>query len=115
ALRMNATAFVPAYRLAPEHPFPAALEDALSSYQYLLYDRGIAANRLVLAGDSAGGGLALSLALALKDEGLPQPAAIVVFSPWTDLAATGQSLDENSDRCAMFAGITIRRAATFYL
>lgn len=113
--RINGTAYVPTYRLAPEHPFPAALDDARSAYRYLLEDCNIAAARLVIAGDSAGGGLALSLALSLRDEGVPLPAAIVVFSPWTDLAATGQSLDDNTEHCAMFAGDTIRRAARFYV
>ncbi|MEP6832914.1 MAG: alpha/beta hydrolase [Gemmatimonas sp.] len=113
--RLHARAFVPEYRLAPEHPYPAALNDALLSYRYLLNDLNIDASRIILAGDSAGGGLALSTAMHIRDEGLPQPAAIVTFSPWTDLAVTGQSIDENSDTCAMFAGITIRRAAPLYL
>ena len=113
--RIRGTAFVPAYRLAPEHPFPAALDDARAAYRYLLEDCGIPSARLVIAGDSAGGGLALALALSLRDAGGPLPAAIVAFSPWTDLAATGQSLDENTENCAMFAGETIRRAARFYV
>jgi len=113
--RLNARAFVPYYRLAPEHPYPAALDDAMQSYRYLLDEMQIAPSRIVLAGDSAGGGLALSAAMRIRDEGLPQPGVIVTFSPWTDLAVTGLSIDENSDRCAMFAGITIRRAAPLYL
>lgn len=113
--RIHGAAYVPAYRLAPEHPFPAALDDARAAYRYLLDDCRIAPSRLVIAGDSAGGGLALALALALRDDGVALPAAIVTFSPWTDLAATGQSLDENSESCAMFAGETIRRAARFYV
>ncbi len=113
--RTHARAFVPAYRLAPEHPHPAALHDALDAYHYLVDECGMVPGQIVLVGDSAGGGLALALALALRDEGAPRPAAVVAFSPWTDLAATGASLDENSDRCAMFAGDTIRRASQFYL
>ncbi len=113
--RLHARAFVPDYRLAPEHPYPAALDDALQSYRYLLHDLHIPATRIVLAGDSAGGGLALAAAMRLRDENLPQPAAIVTFSPWTDLAVTGLSIEENSERCAMFAAITIRRAAPLYL
>jgi len=112
--RIVGTAFVPAYRLAPEHPFPAALDDARDAYRFLLA-QGIPPSRLVIAGDSAGGGLALALTLALRDEGIPLPAAVVTYSPWTDLATTGLSLEENSDRCAMFAGETIRRAARFYV
>lgn len=112
--RIGGTAWVPRYRLAPEHPFPAGLHDAQAAYRWLVERRGVEPARLVIAGDSAGGGLALALALSLRGEGLPQPAAIVAFSPWADLTASGASLDENTDRCAMFAGDTIRRAATLY-
>lgn len=113
--RLHARAFVSAYRLAPEHPYPAALDDAVAAYRFLLETVDVDPTALIIAGDSAGGGLALATALALSARGLPQPAAILTFSPWTDLAATGKSLDENSDRCAMFAGITIRRASQIYL
>jgi len=112
--RLGGSAYVPAYRLAPEYPFPAALHDARAAYDFVLRDVGIAPSRLVIAGDSAGGGLALALALMLRDDGVALPSAIVALSPWTDFAATGGSLDENSERCAMFAGETIRRAARFY-
>ncbi|WP_411280252.1 alpha/beta hydrolase [Gemmatimonas sp.] len=113
--RVRGRAFVPRYRLAPEHPFPAALDDARAAYRYLLDVERIAPAQIIIAGDSAGGGLALSLALSIRDEQWPNPAGLVTFSPWTDLAATGRSLDENSERCAMFAGETIRRAARFYV
>ena len=113
--RLQARAFVPEYRLAPEFPYPAALDDAMQSYRHLLSNLHIDPRRIILAGDSAGGGLALSTAMRIRDEELPQPAAIVAYSPWTDLAVSGQSVDENSDRCAMFASITIRRAAPLYL
>jgi acetyl esterase/lipase len=79
------------YRLAPEHPFPAAFEDALACYRWLLAS-GIDPGGIVLAGDSAGGGLALAAAMGIRDEGLPLPAAIVGLSPWTDLALSGRSL-----------------------
>ncbi len=113
--RIGGDAWVPAYRLAPEHPYPAALDDAKAAYRYLLDEVGVDPSRLVVAGDSAGGGLVLSLMLAARDAGWPLPAAIVAFCPWADLAATGASLDENSDRCSMFAGDTIRRATAFYV
>jgi monoterpene epsilon-lactone hydrolase len=78
------------YRLAPEHPFPAALDDAVAAWHGLLAD-GADPGRSAVLGDSAGGGLALALALRLKDEGAPLPAAVVAISPWTDLAITGES------------------------
>ncbi len=76
------------YRLAPEHPFPAALEDACAAYQWLL-DTGFAADRIAIAGDSAGGGLTLATLIRLRDAGIPLPAAGVLISPWADL--TGQA------------------------
>lgn len=83
------------YRLAPEHPFPAALDDAVTAWQALL-DDGVDPRRCAILGDSAGGGLALALALRLRDEGGPLPAAVVALSPWTDLAITGESCWEDA-------------------
>lgn len=109
--RMGAEAWVPAYRLAPEHRHADALADVLGAYRMLIESKGVLPSRLVVAGDSAGGGLALSLVLALRNAGLPRPAAVVTFCPWADLSASGASLEENSARCSMFAADTIRRAA----
>lgn len=78
------------HRLAPEDPFPAALEDAVTSYRWLLA-QGLAPSNIIIAGDSAGGGLCLATLLALRDQGVPLPAAAVALSPWTDLALTGES------------------------
>jgi acetyl esterase/lipase len=78
------------YRLAPEHPFPAALDDALTAYRWLLREHE--ASTTVLAGDSAGGGLVASCLLAIRDSDMPLPAASVLMSPWVDLALTGESL-----------------------
>lgn len=78
------TTYVADYRLAPEHPFPAALDDALVCYRVLL-QQGITPDRIALAGDSAGAGLALSLCLRLRDQGLKQPACLALISPWVDL------------------------------
>ena len=78
---------MPDYRLAPEHPFPAALDDVFTSYRALLA-QGYTPERIAIAGDSAGGGLALSLCLRLRSEGLAQPACAVVLSPWADLTLT---------------------------
>lgn len=80
------------YRLAPEHPFPAARDDALAAYQALLDDTGEAP---VVAGDSAGGGLTLSLALTLRDQGITLPPSLVLFSPWVDLTCSGGTLTSN--------------------
>lgn len=78
------------YRLAPEHPYPAAVEDAVASYRWLLA-QGLAADRIAVAGDSAGGGLTVATLVALNQQRLAQPACAVVMSPWIDLAGTGTS------------------------
>ena len=83
------------HRLAPEHPFPAALDDAAAAWRGLL-DEGADPRHCAVVGDSAGGGLALALALRLRDEGGPLPAAVVALSPWTDLAITGESCRLNA-------------------
>jgi monoterpene epsilon-lactone hydrolase len=83
------------YRLAPEHPFPAALDDAVASYRWLI-EQGIPPQRIVVAGDSAGGGLALATVIALRDRGDPLPAAIVAICASTDLAKEGASVKERA-------------------
>jgi monoterpene epsilon-lactone hydrolase len=110
----DARVFALNYRLAPEHPFPAALDDALAAYRALIAT-GISPSRIVVAGDSAGGGLALALLLAERDAVEPLPAAAVLFSPWTDLAATGGSLIANSATDALFVGSWVASIARHYL
>ena len=84
------------YRLAPEHPFPAAVEDATAAYRWMI-SSGIDPARVVIAGDSAGGGLALATLVALRDAADPLPAAAVCMSPWVDLEAIGESMITKAD------------------
>lgn len=86
----NTKVLIPEYRLAPEHPFPAAVDDALAVYHWLI-KQGFSAGKIILAGDSAGGGLSLATALALKDKSESLPAAILCMSPWADLTLKGAS------------------------
>ena len=85
------------YRLAPEHPYPAALEDAVSSYKWLMEEKNYSPSQIVIAGDSAGGGLTLALCLYLKDHNMPLPAGLILMSPWTDLTCSGESYTENRE------------------
>lgn len=101
------------YRLAPEHPFPAAIEDAVKGYQWLLVTHPAA--KIVIAGDSAGGGLALATMLSARAAHLPLPAAFIGYSPWTDLTASGDSVHTNAGRCAMFTPRGIGEASRLYL
>lgn len=102
------------YRLAPEHPFPAALDDAVGAWRWLL-DHGADPRQMAVAGDSAGGGLALALMLKLRDDGLPLPAAAVAMSPWTDLALTAPSFRSNAAADPMLVADDVPRFAAGYL
>jgi monoterpene epsilon-lactone hydrolase len=102
------------YRLAPEHKFPAPIDDALAAYTWLL-DQGITPNNVVLAGDSAGGGLALATMLALRDRKQPMPAAAVLLSPWTDLEATGDSYDNRAAVDPIHSRPVVRAMARAYV
>lgn len=101
------------YRLAPEHPFPAALEDAVAVYRWLATE--FDPRRIAFVGDSAGGGLALGTLYRLRDEGLRLPAAAVVLSPWTDLALTGPSLKLNAAADPMLKVARLPALARAYL
>lgn len=96
AVRCGVRVFCPAYRLAPESPFPAALEDALESYRYLL-KKGYDPKQIALCGESAGGGLIYALCLKLKEDNLPLPGGLISMSPWTDLTSSGESYETNRD------------------
>lgn len=100
------------YRLAPENPFPAALDDAVAAYQYLL-KQGFEPQNIVFAGDSAGAGLCLATLLAIKDKKVALPAAAAVLSPWTDLARTGESYVTNIEKCLSPKGSS-ENASEFY-
>ena len=111
ASRTGVSALCVGYRLAPEHPYPAALEDALAAYQRLL--ERYRPDDVTFVGESAGGGLCFCLCLRLKELGLPQPARIVALSPWTDLTMP-EDLDENSARDPVLSVEKLRYSANLY-
>ena len=96
AVQTGTRVFCAAYRLAPENPYPAAPDDVLEAYRYLL-DKGYDASHITLCGESAGGGLCYTLCLRLRELGLPMPCGIIAISPWTDLTASGESYTLNRD------------------
>ena len=113
--RQGVRVFVPDYRLAPEHPFPAALDDVRAVWAALRPLVEADGHRLVVAGDSAGGNLALALMLALRDAGQALPAAAALFSPATDLTGGSDSLTAHRERDAMFDGPALQQLADAYL
>jgi epsilon-lactone hydrolase len=112
ARRTASRVFVADYRLAPEHPFPAALDDAVAAYRALLHD-GASPQRLAIIGDSAGGGLALATALRLRELGEPLPAALVLFSPWVDLGDPDRGVEPAGE--AMLSREWTAECARLYL
>jgi epsilon-lactone hydrolase len=114
AKQAQANVFALEYRLAPEHRFPAAVDDALDAYRSLL-SQGIEPENIVIAGDSAGGGLALGTLLALRDARDPLPSCAVLFSPWTDLTCSGESMTTNDGRDPMFHSAVFPAVARQYL
>lgn len=101
------------YRLAPEFPYPAALEDALAAWEYLMH-QGWGARDIILAGDSAGGNLALELTLALKEQGRFLPGRLVLFSPWTDMTASGDSYKQREELDPMLTNRYIQSVRSAY-
>jgi acetyl esterase/lipase len=114
ATAASARVLVPAYRLAPEHPFPAAVDDAAAAYRWLLR-QGIASARVVVAGDSSGGGLTVATLLALRDARDALPAGAVPISPWVDLACSGESLVQNAQADLTVTKASLQRMAGQYL
>ena len=107
-------AFLVDYRRAPEHQFPAQLEDAVAAYRWLL-DQGIKPDNILSAGDSAGGNLALSTVLQLRNADEPLPAGIIAFSPWLDMHATGETLDSNAESDALINRNVLATMSALYL
>jgi acetyl esterase/lipase len=108
------TAYSADYRLAPEHAFPSAIDDAVLAYRALL-DQGIPANKIIISGDSAGGGLTMATALKLKAEGLPQPAGLFVISPWANLQQEGFSYAAKAEADFIVDKASLDRWASAYL
>jgi monoterpene epsilon-lactone hydrolase len=102
------------YRLAPENPHPAPIDDSTQAYRWLL-EQGYAAERVAIAGDSAGGGLSLATLLALRDAGTPLPAACVPLSPWTDMECTGATMTTNAERDVVIQGRMLLVMAGLFL
>ena len=99
---MGADVLTVDYRVAPEHPYPAALEDALEAYRWLIQERRYKAKNIIVAGDSAGGGLAFALVMYLRDHRAPLPGGIIAMSPWADLTCSGESYETNYTRDPQF-------------
>lgn len=110
----GARAVTPDYRMGPEDPFPGAIDDALACYRALL-DQGFAPGKIVIAGDSAGGGLTLATALAIRAAGLPQPTGLFVISPWANLRPTGPSYGAKADTDPMITAKALNDFADAYL
>src|ERR671916_205311 len=110
----GARTLIPRYHLAPERPFPSAVEDAAADYRWLV-EEGSHSERIVIAGDSSAGGLAIATMLKLRDDGSPLPAGGVPISPWVDLACTGQTLDTNANVDLTATKASLQRMASQYL
>jgi monoterpene epsilon-lactone hydrolase len=105
----------PEYRLAPEHPFPAAIDDVLTAWWWLRTDQGVSARSIAVVGDSAGGGLAVALLVAARDAGEVLPAAAVLMSPTVDLTSSGASMTERADQDPISTPAMLRQFAAEYL
>jgi epsilon-lactone hydrolase len=115
AKHLRALVIIMDYRLAPEHPFPAALEDSVAVYRTLRAEQSGKGGRILMAGDSAGGNLAIVTALKLRDLGEPLPDGIIAFSPWTDMEVSGESLETNASTDTLVNRGMLEGMATTYL
>jgi monoterpene epsilon-lactone hydrolase len=104
---------LPEYRLAPEHPFPAAIEDTVSIYRWL-QKQGYAPSNIIFAGDSSGAGLSVATTLLLRDQNEPLPAAVICLSPWVDLTSSGESYTKNSEMDPYLKLDGVKAAARLY-
>ena len=117
----NARAFVAKYRLAPENPYPAAVEDAVAAYRWLLGSPQMAefgeaaADHIIITGDSAGGGLAVAMLVSALEQGLPMPAGVVCMSPWADLSCSGVGYETRAESDPIMRGDNISTIASYYL
>lgn len=102
------------YRLAPENPYPAALDDTIQAYEWLIAS-GNDPSRIFIAGDSAGGGLAISTVLALRDKGIPLSAGVFCFSPWLDLTLSGNSVTKNKQLDPILSGAVLQKYVNYYI
>lgn len=110
----QASVLIVDYRLAPENPYPAAVDDAVAWYAEMI-GQGVPPEKLIVAGDSAGGGLAVACLLAARQRGLPMPAGTLLFSPWVDLACLGETYKTMAKADVMFTAESVPRAAALYL
>ena len=111
--QLNATVYGVDYRLAPEHPWPAAVDDAVAAWDWLRAS-GITSDQAVVAGDSAGGGLSVALLMALKEQDKPMPAGAVLFSPWSDLTGSGESIASRAKADPMIGPDVLKPMAAHY-
>ncbi|MBD3656671.1 MULTISPECIES: alpha/beta hydrolase [Marinobacter] len=114
AKALKVTAVILHYRRAPEHPFPAQIDDAVSAYQALL-EQGYEANKMITVGDSAGGNLAIASVLKFRDLGLPLPGAVIAYSPWLDMALRGATLESNAATDALVGRPILEGMAGMFL
>lgn len=113
--RLHVNAYSISYRLVPEHPYPAAVDDAYVAYKWLLEEELLPAERIFIVGDSVGGGLALALIHRIRKENFPQPKCALCISPWTDLTLSNNSYKTNRENDSFFNFINLENAAKLYI